>query len=87
MIIVSTWWTSRNSWKTAGGKGSAPTEAENKAYTFFDPDNLLHVITASRAGGLADAEFLDYDEKPDEWQETVAIRLGEAPYGVGFVTK
>lgn len=87
MIIVSTWWTSRSSWKTAGGRGSTVTEAEDRAHTFFDPDNLLHVITASRAGGLTTGEPLDYDEKPDEWEKTVAIRLGAAPYGVGFVTQ
>ncbi|KAJ2933710.1 hypothetical protein H1R20_g3347, partial [Candolleomyces eurysporus] len=87
VIIFSMWWTSRVSWKTAGGRGPALTEAEDRAQTFFDPDDLLHVITASRAGGLTHVDFLGYDEKPDEWERTVGIKLGSASYGVGFVTQ
>ena len=54
----------------------------------FDPGNLLHIVSASKAGGLNDVPFPDYDSSMGSWSEKVMVRIGKVKGsdGAGFVT-
>lgn len=85
LIVFPMWWSSRPTWKTAIDNLGL-TNQEQRAHDWFDPANLLHVISASRAGGLSDLEFPEYDDDMELWADDVGIRVGKVGESVGFVS-
>ncbi|KAF5330000.1 hypothetical protein D9611_010398 [Ephemerocybe angulata] len=86
LVLFSRWWTTRPSWLSGPWK-DVLTDQEKRAHTWFDPGDLLHVITASRAGGLASLDFPALEDDVEGWADGVGLRVAGVGEGVGFVVK
>lgn len=84
IVLVTMFCTSRASWKAAMAR-IPKSEADDRANGWFDPGDLLHIISASRAGGLSEIPFPEYDDDLEGWSSGINLRFARVGEGSGFV--
>ncbi|RXW23932.1 hypothetical protein EST38_g1917 [Candolleomyces aberdarensis] len=84
IVLVTMFCTSRAGWKAAMAR-IPKSEADERANGWFNPGDLLHIIAASRAGGLSEVPFPEYDDDLEGWSSSVNLRFAKVGEGSGLV--